>query len=225
MSTAVQAEVKERPIIFGADSVKSIFAGHKTQTRRVMKPQAEFRSVDFGIGPDRWQKVWMFDPGPKVDFRLSIGDPRVLNYCPYGEVGGHLWVREAWGDVTGAFQSHECEDPQVWAYRADEAVHNSNAFLEHMSDSGIVCNRWRSPIFMPRWMSRLTLEITNVRVERLKEITEGDVEAEGVRPSNPACGVTCARDLFKQVWDWLNAKRGFGWDKNPWVWVIEFKRK
>jgi hypothetical protein len=77
---------------------------------------------------------------------------------------------------------------------------------------------------MPRWASRITLEVTEVRVERVQEISDSDIEREGMHIENLECVYHGRRVLFKQLWNSLNAKRGFGWDANPWVWVITFKR-
>lgn len=121
----------------------------------------------------------------------------------YGDIGDRLWVRETWreGDYGSIF------------YRADE---------EWDKEIG-----WKPSIFMPRTHSRLSLEVAGVRVERVQEISEEDALAEGVirRPIEGEPDLSLpARDGYQWLWDTLNAKRGFGWDTNPWVWVIEFKR-
>jgi len=207
-------KVKERPIIFGAESVRAILEGRKTQTRRVVQGLPPSISVAGGIPESDYQYFF-------TDFEQNL-----TKRCPYGRPWPYcdrLWVREAWGDVTLAFQSHECEEPRVWAYRADEAVHNSGGFLEHMGDSGIVCKRWRTPIFMPRWMSRIALALTDVRVERLQEISEADITAEGITEGDGVWAGSL-RAAFRDGWDELNAKRGFPFKSNPFVWVLSFKR-
>ena len=98
----------------------------------------------------------------------------------------------------------------IW-YRAD----NDEWLQDHES--------WRTPLFMPRWASRITLEITGLRVERLQDITEEDAVTEGLPPREQT-GFDTARYRYHILWDSLNAKRGYAWDSNPWVWVIEFKR-
>ena len=122
--------------------------------------------------------------------------------CPYGVPGDLLWVRETWAENI---------DGDV-VYRADNGV------AESMID------RWRPSIFMPRWASRLTLRITSVRVERVQEIPEADARAEGFKDvvGKYARGDE-ARIWFAELWDIINAARGFGWDANPWVWVVGFE--
>jgi len=119
-------------------------------------------------------------------------------YQKYGRPGDLLWVRETWGPCEGGF-----------CYRADESDGAK-------PDDG----RWHSARFMPRFASRITLETTDVRVERVRDISEGDAMCEG---AEAGLDVT-ATDRFARLWDLINAKRGYGWDANPWVWVISFKR-
>jgi hypothetical protein len=155
-------------------------------------------------------------------------------HCPYGALGDRLWVRETWADVTKAFQTHDCEEPKVIAFRADDAVYETEgmAFLEHRNDSGIVVHKWKPSIFLPRPFSRLSLEITNVRVERLQEITFSDIRAEGKKcPEHDFhsgfCASECAalRGEWATGWDKINGKRkDCDWSSNPWVWVIAFER-
>jgi hypothetical protein len=141
-----------------------------------------------------------------TDDRHAVTD----SYCPYGAPGERLWVRETWCCYTP-----ELRNPK---YRADR--HN---------DSGWT---WRPSIHMPRWASRLTLEVTAVRVERLKEISEEDARAEGVEQCeggyiDAMCGPSQgmeAKQAFDSLWDSINAARGFGWSVNPWVWVVSFRR-
>lgn len=122
-----------------------------------------------------------------------------LGKCPYGQPGDRLWVRETFANLGDYGIS----------YRAD-----SDAFGD----------TWTPSIFMPRSLSRITLEISAVRVERIDSITDSDAVAEGIalRGTTRFCGE--ARIEFKNLWDLINAKRGFGWNANPWVWVIEFRR-
>lgn len=235
MSTTT-AEVRERPILFSGTMVRAILEGRKTQTRRVLRksplthPDSPyyFDHISYDLGyPASRDRAW-------AGFRYEAQEAEasaLYEPCPYGKPGDRLWVRETWGDVTRAFQSHDCEDPQVWAYRADEAVHNSRTFLEHMKDSGIVCQQWRPSIFMPRWMSRITLEIESVRVERLQQISLEDIRAEGIEPpTNGDHANQYYREemlrLWATGWDRINGKRaGCAWKDSPWVWVLTFKRK
>lgn len=144
-----------------------------------------------------------------------------LTNCPYGQIGDRLWVRE-----THQIYSNGADAEPTVLYRAD----------------GDSAKKWRPSIFMPRWASRLTLEITKVRIERLQDITEADAIAEGIQKrmiqvgrhsnlepiypafSERAGGFHSARAAFEFGWDEINRKRGFGWDKNPILWVIEFRR-
>ena len=217
----------ERPIIMQAESVRAILAGTKTQTRRVVKPQP----VDV-LPPIRVEE---FDP-VRVDRSGEeyAGEPIFGAYsacgewgarCPYGAPSDRLWVKEAWSpcDYDTTFTPR---------FRADGVAPFGG--------------KWKSPLFLPRSLSRLTLEVQAVRVERLHEIQEDDARAEGV--TYPACEefdpVTYrfdaagrldrngtrtltfgpARCAFERGWDALNAKRGFPWANNPWVWVVTFKR-
>jgi len=137
--------------------------------------------------------------------------------CPYGERGWRLWVRESWrpadlGRVPG--------ERQPIQYRADEATLERHY---HVAPAAYFPGeaKWRPSIHMPRWASRITLEVVAVRVERVQDIREDDAFAEGI------CGGDWLGDPvgeFAKLWDTLNQSRGFGWSVNPWVWVIEFKR-
>jgi hypothetical protein len=125
---------------------------------------------------------------------------RINYHCPYGQPGDHLWVRET-------FQIDD-NYPDMVFYKADDLA-------------GHISTKWNSPIYMPRCDSRITLEITNRRVERVQDITEEDAMAEGV---GRIAGLGEYRQCFKNLWDSINKKRDYGWDTNPYVWVIEFKR-
>jgi hypothetical protein len=185
--------MKERPIIMGAESVRAILEGRKTQSRRVIKPQPKF------IG------------APNVPFKTDDANPKGIINCPYGKVGDRLWVRE-----TVFFETfHQQSDAElerdgfnpnigVWVYRADN------------HDYPTITANWTSPLFMPRIASRITLEITDIRVERVQDITEEDAIAEGVESFNIVAS-------YSYLWDSLNAKRGYPWESNPWVWVVTFE--
>ncbi|MES2355582.1 MAG: hypothetical protein V4568_14530 [Pseudomonadota bacterium] len=186
--------MKERPILFSGPMVRTILDGSKTQTRRVIKT------------PDNCV-LWVGDKGTvKVDVMQDGHLKAVTVHCPYGQPGYRLWVRETW-------QSNLMKKGCVF-YRADQA------------DIGL---KWRPSIFMPRWASRITLEVTGVRVERVQDISEENSMAEGTgRWAAETVGhgekYICHRHAFHTLWDSINAERGFGWDLNPWVWVVEFKR-
>lgn len=182
--------------------------------------------------------------------------------CPYGEVGDRLWVRETWVELIAVSPSTDkpidigagerlIEPPTQnpngrWNYDGKVIAYRANSNIEFCDEDGSLselayCSNvsgWHPSIHMPRWASRITLEITNIRVERLQDISEEDAQAEGVErpildvlppaavtdiwPFHPHTGEY--RDGFRELWDSINAKRGYGWDLNPWVWVIEFKK-
>ena len=204
----------EKPIIFSGPMVRALLAGLKTQTRRVVKRQKH--PYGHWLSPD--------------EIALEVHGRTGAVKSPYGRPGDRLWVRETW--TPGYYHDADHEDgPRTSIiYRAngtEETVAAPNYELAEQwrwaySEDGDEPPRWRPSIHMPRWSSRITLEITDVRVERLRQITGSDAVAEGVRSRLPDCGV--AQNEFRDLWDAINAKRGHGWETNPWVWVIEFKR-
>lgn len=232
MSTAT--EVKEHPILFSGEMVRAILDGRKTQTRRIVKPQPPE-----GCKPDNGPE-W-FEPVVIRNGEETEGIPVYGVYddhgewgakCSYGAPGDHLWVRETWyapaccnqkspaAIVDGAIDAGYRVTPQhpacgLW-YAADGAY-------RQWGDGEETQGKKRVSIHMPRWASRITLEITGVRVERLNDISEADVRAEGVFPymiqdSDPPT----MTGQFRLLWENIN---GHGsWDANPWVWVVEFKR-
>lgn len=216
--------VRERAIIMGAESVRAILDGRKTQTRRVVKPQP-YASLDHGErGP-----ITFFNPvgvhtktqragfeandarGPVNAFRDGAYSIKADIDCPYGAIGGWLWVRETWGDVTADHPL--CVDGRK-PTQGDKLVYAANDADAWQWRGGPGCGSfvWRSPIFMPRWASRITLELTDVRVERVRAITEEDACDEGCYPIAS----------FAALWDSLNAKRGYSWDSNPFCWKLTF---
>lgn len=184
----------DRPIIMSTESVKAILDGRKTQTRRVVKKPEQYDNIRY------------------CDF-----------CCPYGQVGQRLWVRETWRLVGRSEDRSGCCRLTV-EYRCDSARKTfevpRGVFNKYTSDTGWgVDSKWRPSIFMPRWASRITLEITGVRVERLQEITNRDAIAEGISAFNEIPAMA-----FGNYWDSLNAKK-YPWSSNPWVWCISFRRK
>lgn len=222
--------MKERPIIFTADSVRAILAGNKTQTRRMIKPQPPLplvRMLDGG-----WCELRGCTALGDTDYR-----------CPYGAPGDRLWVKETFAfecDVDGNEPPYSDRpikrtgDDEVgngWLmphYRATDPM--PDLCCGHKKCDGEPCtNPWRSPMFMPRWASRITLAITDVRVQRVQEISGDDVLAEGVDngSSNPTMGArweNMQRMAFEKLWDSINAKRGYSWESNPWVWAVTFNK-
>ena len=221
--------MRERPILFSTPMVLAILAGRKTQTRRVVKMDG----IDFfgagGMEGADWNdpSCWGFENEDGYEWALADGDlvDGVLR-CPYGIAGDRLWCREtAWYD--------DCFGGRVFFENGD-VIQKGDGIIskaphpcsrEMFKACGLKC---KPSIFMPRWASRLLLEITEVRVQRLQEISERDACAEGVEECSgdghdgyhtDKC--TCS---FSRLWDKINAKRGFGWDANPWVRAIGFKR-
>ncbi|MDO9584768.1 MAG: hypothetical protein Q7J24_16935 [Desulfomicrobium sp.] len=203
--------MKERPVLMNAAMVRAILDGRKTQTRRPVK---------LNIGNDNRFHV------PGKSYVMNICDPRAVEFCPFGQSGDRLWVRETWAHDAPSLE--ECrarlEDglagglPYGPYYRTD-SVHEGTGL------------RWRPSIHMPRWASRITLEITDVRVERVQDITEAAAKAEGVPPAwldvNGKDVNAHAAPTFRQGFArTMREIYGWGlWEMNMWVWAIEFRRR
>lgn len=194
--------MKERPILFSGPMVRAIMDGRKTMTRRVVKPQPEM----------------VFDGESLSDGNAYGGwEPKLPPWSkwPY-QLGDTLWVRETWqGAVDGDEPLYGIIYRASW--NANEPAFKRDDRAEKYF-TGV--SKWRPSIHMPRWASRITLEVTGVRVERLQDITEHDAIGEGVISSDYD---KTYRYAFSVLWDSINAKRGYGWAANPWVWVIEFR--
>jgi hypothetical protein len=180
--------------------VRAILEGRKTMTRRVVKKQ------------------------PVSGFDETFYRNGMIK-CPHGTPGDCLWVRETWAK---ALWSDSCLPLERYlpGSKYQGALYAATPHPDY-HNKGL----WKPSIFMPRWASRITLEIGCIRVERLQEITEEDAKAEGIS-EGPALfykGPTKVwpnrREAFRDLWDTLNAKRGYGWGVNPWVWVISFTRR
>ena len=195
--------MKERPIAFSPEMVRAILDGHKTMTRRVVKPQPDGEGLSKLIdGP------WM-DTSEQI-FR-----------CPHGEPGMKLWVRETCAFVEcGSTPSGTPIDPFI-VYFAD------GASLETLRHYGYFVERWIPSRFMPRRASRILLEIESVRVERVQAISEADAHKEGCPGDVEFNGVATplCSDWFRELWNTIHkAKPEHQWDANPWVWAISFRR-
>lgn len=203
---------RERPILFNDQMVRAILEGRKTVTRRVVKPQPDF------LGS-------MVDPN--TPFKTLDAGLHARITCPYGEPGDRLWVREAWAadaQVDAIAPSDLSQGEPIW-YPADLSVRQTGCSM-------ISKGRGRPSIHMPRWASRVLLEITAVRVERLQDISEEQALAEGVHGepcdharqacSDIGCWGDTAKGAFGFLWEQLNGAGA--WQANPWVWVVEFKR-
>lgn len=207
----------ERPILFNGAMVRAILDGRKTVTRRVVKPQPDF----LGSMTD-----------PTTPFKTLGAGLHGQIVCPYGKPGDRLWVRETWqgplidddemrADSSWWKNMSRYQNPAHCAYRA------SGDSCEFVDPDGDMQCRWKPSIHMPRWASRILLEVTDVRVERLQAITRSDIRAEGLQ-----CPPELASDdvspnyrdwypaAFRELWN----STGGDWDANPWVWVVEFKR-
>ena len=228
--------VKERPILFSASMVRALLDGTKTQTRRIVKPQPPvwankyWGSVGTYSGLSEPIHYWEGEhPEYKEEGELLwpsndkwSDQPQWDRFegtgliSPYGseknsiKKAARIWVRESW---------------QAWAecdkQKADELSVDARLHLNYPADGNTWPNRIRPSIHMPHWASRITLEITGVRVERLKHIRRGDAMAEGCPFSNIAQGQD-PRNWYAELWNSINGPNS--WAANPWVWVIEFKK-
>lgn len=227
--------MKERPILFSGAMVRALLDGRKTQTRRVVKDVPSWDHygrdiMDWGlsgihqetydpsnpiVGTDRWH----------LDVQTDVDDhSRRVIRCPYGAPGDRLWVREAWS--------------AEWSWR-DEKPRDiiPCAPIWYWADGNPTERDWTRPkpsIHMPRWASRITLEITDVRVERLNQISEADADAEGfggnypeivmpdVFPPYGGWGELTIAECYARLWEHINGEGS--WGANPFVWVVEFKR-
>lgn len=207
--------MKERPILFSGPMVRALLAGAKTQTRRLATP-GEFGASTWEQLPADLAAAWARDARPR--------HPR------FGERGDRLWIRETWclahpdyhDEAEGIRSGRPIRDGRWCHYAASDDVD---------VDDGR--SPWRSPIHQPRWASRITLEVTDVRVQRLHEISEDDTRAEGVdawmeslrgKPDydhNARLGAYPVT-AFARLWDSINGAGA--WDANPWVWAISFRR-
>jgi len=192
----------EKPIIFSGPMVRAILDGRKTQTRRVISPQPRVTSR----GLFHWSNT---ENGVKFGLGHDIAPVAFPAWAPYMR-GDRLWVRETW-------RLWHPSDARV-LYRADKAA---SLGMDEYSDR----HRWKPSIHMPKKYARIWLEVTGVRVERVQDISEDDAEAEGALLRGPNDQYGDERSYaegFQELWGSINEKRGYGWDKNPWVWVYEF---
>ena len=202
--------MKERPVLFSGPMVRAILAGTKTQTRRVIKPQPKteyagsFGNFDAGFGyvfsgEDKWR------------------------YCPYGGPGDSLWVRETWA-VAECFDAIKPSKLNLTARNVEY-----RAGPKKIGYLGLVRGKWRPSIHMPKWASRITLDITDVRVERLQGISEedaiaegcGNVHATGVGKNGANFDMLWDDSGFAMLWESINGKE-YPWESNPWVWAVGF---
>lgn len=193
--------MRERPILFSAPMVRALLANQKTQTRRIIKPQYACKTVSWGC-----------IAGHGFGF-IFTGHDTVVK-CPHGNTGDRLWVKETWrpeqidadGQVRVTYVDgiQDFYPPESW--KMPKAAARGNV----------------TSLFMPRWASRITLEITNVRVERLQAISDEDAKSEGVKGFQNDDGSSRYADPFRELWGKINGSGS--WDANPWVWALTFKR-
>ncbi|WP_211843735.1 ASCH domain-containing protein [Raoultella ornithinolytica] len=210
----------ERGMIFNGEMVRAILDGRKTQTRRIMAPQPA-DDIERSAFPNPDAIGW------KSSLKHKYGST-TAHFCPFGTIGDRIWVRET-------FRVHSrATDVATLVYKASER----NSWTEQTHRVPVaVCNKpatpekWTPSLHMPRWASRILLEITDVRVERINSISQEDAQAEGLeltgwRPtySDPDSGgeVMTPYDNFAELWSSIYGDES--WQANPWVWVIEFKR-
>jgi hypothetical protein len=249
--------MKERPILFSAAMVRAILDGRKTQTRRVAKFVPREAGLDLNFSGLEAGFYCTDVPSSGYVLRSRGGSSGCWNdrtyplHCPYGKPGDRLWVRETWSPTE------DIDGRKLITYRAGgtrlvgadgKSIHHG----EHRCAALVL--HWRPSIHMPRWASRILLEVTEVRVQRLQEISNEDAAAEGVISCTvPESGCQCNRDAFRCLWDSINAKRGpkhirrreargkptdrweakaaaavsrrsYAWAANPWVWAVTFKK-
>lgn len=213
---------KEKPILFSGPMVNAILEGRKTQTRRVIKNlDGVWRFVETNHSKIEPNKAFIQD---------KYGDYHPMP-CPYGEIGDHLWVRETWLTDEKYDHTKPSEIPR-------------GASIEYpATDLPYHLGKKRQSIFMPRWASRITMEITDIHIERLQDITDKDALAEGIQQfTKDGVGFKYGLDgwnwsylngspymcrtpiiAFEDLWGSINGKK-HPWESNPWVWVVEFKK-
>lgn len=214
--------MKEHPILFNSEMVKAVLDDKKTQTRRVLKVQPPtdkhqlcqlIDTTDREKRKHRGKHHWAIVDG------LNISQEQEIYFkCPYGQVGGRLWVRETW--CAGV--EWDTEKPS----EIDPLCGGNDIFYLADGEKTEGYGKTRPNIFMPKWASRIKLEITAIRVERVQDITHADIFREGLDvPKEPKGEFPDnLKRKWIQLWNGINGARGYGWPKNPWVWVVEFKR-
>ena len=260
--------MSEHPILFSGPMVRAILEGRKTQTRRPITKHGTASPIT-----DKWGRPVESGLDPGTWIGCDEDGTAVVVQCPFGHSGSSLWVREAWkfSDWTddgmpyveyaadGVSVLHEAI-PEDWGERLSDTWADLSDAENYGIDQRAADRHWRPSIHMPRWASRITLEVTGVRVERVQEISQQDAVEEGAtrrtwgkgesgwhmdwgkvgQLSRFAGGIhskgnekplnerdVClgsARMAFANSWIATYSKSGFGWDANPWVWVVEFRR-
>lgn len=184
--------MKDHPILFSTSMAKAILAGRKTMTRRIIKPQPiDNIEVDGNFYEGNYKGYVKVDNHPNWQQQFAY------EFCPYGEVGSTLWVRETWQKVD-TYPEPDCFGKYLYKSMGD------------------TCDKWKPSIFMPKDACRIFLKITDIKVERVQDISEEDAIKEGVESWCDAI------DNFKQLWQSINGEES--WNSNPWCWCISFER-
>jgi len=245
-ATAVsKPAVKERPILFSGPMVRAILDGRKVQTRRIVKHCKQF--TDFDSSPSAAYDALMADDRSGAFF-LVAGDHGYTDFvpCPFGKPGDQFWVREAFRadpPMDGSWDYYSFSDGVLSNYSAIPMQFRNPSHVIYAADLAHRDLKYKPSIHMPRWASRITLEVTDVRVERLNDISDEDIEAEGTsewvasggivyapRPGFDGCApddfgnvkVKPNRVAFCSLWESINGTGS--WSANPWVWVVSFRR-
>ncbi len=208
---------KSRGILFGPEMVRKILDGRKTQTRRVITLQPPGRPSLIG---DTWEYS-KFGAHVHSDCRYWEKP------CPYGVPGDLLYCKENWRfigtDMNRLGRTHSTQDVVI-EYQSDDASRTIEIDWRE-AEKWMARKRGGKPsIHMPKWASRLWLRITDVRVERLQDICLKDIEAEGIKDDRATWNAPIQQAKFSELWDSINEKRGYGWDANPWCWILTYER-
>lgn len=235
--------MKERPLLFSAPMIQAILAGNKTQTRRIVKPDG-VNAIEYMAGSNDDQTEFEFlglRYGPWIDDANKEQAPEWLVYCSeypeegiipigqgYGVAGDQIWVKETWQAAIGwdRTKPSEIDKHAPIFFPADGSELHVDAWDDWETRA---YGKLRPSIFMPRWASRIQLEITCIRIERLQDCSEADAVAEGIKVDE--CGHAIrkiddvawgsAKGAYAELWESINGPGS--WAANPWVWVLEFR--
>lgn len=218
--------MKERPIFFNSQRVRAVLSGQQSQTRRIMKSQP------VSLGHDNHEGCYGIDVlSNQLQGNRVIGMGNLSRHCPYGQPGDRLWVRETWrGPMIRQQDMIEYERSPSLFKSAKYCEYRADTRQFSMNDNEHEHFGWQAGIHMPRWASRINLEINDIRLERIQEISNDDVAAEGVQSDIHFLNdffamrskVPCSKDAYRK--HWAQQYGGTSWEVNPWVWVIEFTR-
>lgn len=238
-----EIDINEKPILFSGEMVRAILEGKKTQTRRVLKRQPYQK--------ENGDLYWRVHSNHEIHIDDFFATQNAMPglWCPYGMPGDQLWVRETWLMLDHYHWAEPDKPDYMMVNTYKQPFRNGFSYRASTDEEGDEIRKeygykWKPSIHMPRRVSRLQLLIKDIRVEQLCDITELEAYYEGIDPTpclrcdesgicpseNNPCedcdgkGDHDSRDNFRELWNQLNEKRGFGWDVNPWVWVVEFEK-